>query len=176
MQAVTAAAVIATLATIANAEAPAADPLRPDSHSTSAGPRLRKPLPPPPKPAKDIAVVGETLAGSWTCTGAVTKLDITVALDNAWIDWRVTGGAGTTLSFRTFDGVAKQWTMIELTSATTHREAASLGADAKGIWTWQIDDAHREHEQLVDPKKLELWGERRSGTAWAKSYAATCTR
>src|SRR5439155_25023316 len=133
-----------------------------------------------PKPAREIATTGELVGGAWTCTGAVAKLDITVAVDNAWIQWRVTGAAGTTLQFRTYDKTAKQWTMIELTSVTSHHDASSLGpagsgADDKGSWTWAVGDDHREHETLAKDK-IELWGERRSGTAWAKNYEASCKR
>ncbi len=64
--------------------------------------------------------------------------------------------------------------MIELTSVTTHHDASSLGDD-KGSWTWAVGDDHREHETLAKDK-IDLWGERRSGTAWKKNYEASCRR
>jgi hypothetical protein len=160
----------------------AADPLRPDPAEdipsqgfVARGPA--RPPAPPPTPAPEMANLGKPIAGTWKCTGAVAKLEIKVALDNAWIEWRVTGGAGTTLQFRTFDKVAKQWTMLELTSATQHHEATSLGPEGETMsrWTWQVGDDHREHED-ISKDQIALWGERRSGTAWHKNYDATCRR
>jgi hypothetical protein len=150
-----------------------ANPMHTDEVFVPERPRPPPP-PPPPKPAAEIAATGKLVAGAWKCTGAVDKLDITVALDNAWIEWRVTGGAGTTLQFRTFDKTAKQWTMLELTSVSAHHEASSLGDD-KGSWTWAVGDDHREHETLAKDK-IELWGERRAGAGWHKNYEATCRR
>jgi hypothetical protein len=64
--------------------------------------------------------------------------------------------------------------MIELTSTGKHRELTSLGPEkGKSAWTWELGDT-REHEDVGT--ELELWGERRRGTAWAKNYEATCRK
>lgn len=150
-----------------------AEPAQMERADVVALPPKPRPPAPPPRPAAEIATVGKQLAGTWTCTGAVDKVTIQLALDDAWIRWTITGGAGTTLSFRTYDAIAKQWTMFELTSSGKHRTTTSLGED-KGEWTWTLD-TQREHEKL-DGKTLELWGERKRGDTWAKSYTASCHR
>ena len=152
-------------------------PRPPSSTAGFRGPE-RPPVrrPPQPRPDPKTAAVAKETAGSWTCTGAVDKVTIAAAQDGAWIQWTIVGGAGTTVQYRTYDGTAKQWSMIELTSSGKHRTLTSLGPakDPKDLWTWTLDD-HRELETFTKTT-LELTGERRGGTAWAKHYSASCTR
>ena len=165
-----------------------ADPLRPAGagpapHRPPIAERVRgdiaivptppRPAPPVPHPYPETATIGKQTAGTWTCTGAVANVTIKLALDNAWIQWTIVGAAGTTVQYRTYDGIAKQWTMLELTSSGKSRTLTSLGLEKDG-WTWTLDD-HRELESFTKDT-LALSGERRHGTSWAKNYEASCKR
>ena len=154
-----------------------------------------RPKPPQPfaHPAPETAQLGKRLAGTYRCKGVVlggdgssvprqAKLMIELALDDGWIAARFVDARGPRVDeFRTFDGVAKQWTRIQLASTSAHVMTTSLG-EQNGAWTWEGVELSpagttsvRDHEQITGTQ-IKLWGEAlRSGT-WQKSYETTCAR
>src|SRR5450432_2730706 len=175
MQAVTVACVVGTIFSGPLRAEPAASgavPLRPPiaervRNDVAIIPVPPRPLPPAIHPYPETADVGKETAGEWTCTGAVDKVTIKLALDDAWIQWTIVGGAGTTIQYRTYDGIAKQWTMLELTSSGKSRTLTTLGMTSSSdeTWTWMQGD-HRELELFMYGKKsshdrLALSGERK---------------
>jgi hypothetical protein len=166
-------------------------PPRPDEDQFDPE-RLGPPRPPrppaPPSPAPEIAVLGKELAGTWTCNGTwldregvarTTTGTITVelVLGDAWIRaayaLTVGGKPQDIADHRTYDAVAKQWTRITVTSASTFAITTSLGDD-KGAWTWSSADV-RDHERRTKDS-LELWRERASDGAWQRVSRLTCSR
>jgi len=180
---------------------PAASRRAPPSGGAPLMPRQPpiEPVPPPP-PAPpvqppEIAAVGKTLAGTWTCKGSkprgdgssasmVAKLTIKLDLDGAWVQasFVESGAGGAKLtSYRTFDPVAKQWTLVQVTNAGGHAVSTSAG-ETGGAWTWTGTSntsagstQTRDHEQR-DGKQLKVWGEALLGGAWQKTYEATCSK
>ena len=151
------------------------------------------PIPPPPPPVpSDLGKLGKTIAGTYACKGnrmtptgqslplkssVVVKLD----LSDAWISEAWTEGASKSVDYRTFDGVAKQWTQFELFADGSHAQVTSLGEKA-GEWLWEGSTVsstgtvqRRDHEQW-NGKELKIWGEQQLGGTWQKSYEASCKR
>lgn len=157
-------------------------------------PQLVQRRPPQPPPA-EIAALAKQLAGAYACKGVqlatdgsssplVAKLSVKLALDGAWIVSSLveTKAGGIQLDdYRTYDGVAKQWTRIQLASTTGHAISTSLGERA-GMWTWEGTSTSphdtlqlRDYEQLAD-RQIKLSGEALLGGSWQKLYDVTCTR
>jgi hypothetical protein len=173
-------------------------PARADRATPAAPPPLapgpQPPRPPQPPPA-EIGELAKQLVGAYACKGVqlamdgsssplVAKLAVKLALDGAWIESSLveTKAGGIKLDdYRTYDGVAKQWTRIQLASTTGHAISSSLG-ERGGIWTWEGTSTSphdtlqlRDYEQPGD-RQIELWGEAMLGGAWQKLYDVTCTR
>jgi hypothetical protein len=172
----------------------------PSAHTASAPPAVVAPMPmprpmpvpqPPPVPA-DIAKLGKAIGGTYACkgnrmtpTGQSTPLksSLVVKLDlsDAWIAATWTEGATKFVDYRTFDGVAKQWTRFQMFGDGSHAQVMSLGEKA-GEWLWEGSVASstgtvqlRHHEQW-NGKDLKIWGEQQLGGTWQKSYEASCKR
>jgi hypothetical protein len=164
----------------------------PSASSPPPRPRLPTPTPPPP-PAPEVAKLGKDVAGAYTCKGnahnrdgsstpLVAKLTIKLELDNAWIATSLVEKAGTGgkfFDYRTYDGVGKQWTRIQLTNASTHVMSTSLG-EKDGKWMWEGAATSprgtlqvRDYEQWSG-KQVKVWGEGLMGGSWQKLYEATC--
>jgi hypothetical protein len=175
----------ATLARADRVEPAAPPPLPP-------GLQLRRPPQPPPAEVGELA---KQLVGAYACKGVqlatdgsssplVAKLAVKLALDGAWIESSLveTKAGGIKLDdYRTYDGVAKQWTRIQLASTTGHAISTSLG-ERGGMWTWEGTSTSphdtlqlRDYEQLGD-RQIKLSGEAMLGGAWQKLYDVTCIR
>jgi hypothetical protein len=176
--------------------------LAPVARADRATPAAPPPLPPGPQlpraprpPPAEIAELAKQLAGNYACKGVqlatdgsssplVAKLSVKLALDGAWIEGSLveTKAGGIKLDdYRTYDGVAKQWTRVQLASTTGHAISTSLG-ERGGMWTWEGTSTSphdtlqlRDYEQASD-RQIKLWGEALLGGAWQKLYDVTCTR
>jgi hypothetical protein len=165
-------------------------------------PEMRKKGPRPPvqpvrvsTPAPDVAKLGTQMAGAYKCKGvqlvgdgSSTPLQASVTikldLDNAWVAATLAedkAGGVKFSDFRTYDGVAKQWTRIQLTSASAHVISTSLG-EKDGKWIWEGTAASptgtvqvRDYEQL-GKDSFKVWGEALMGGTWQKLYEATCKK
>ncbi len=177
-----------------------ADPLRPEPPASGepagilAQPPASRPAPPPTPPvAPEIGKLGKQIAGTYKCKGVALRADgsstpltgtvtAKLDLDNAWIQTSLVEDNGIKMvEYRTYDGVAKQWTRLQMASTTAHVVSTSLG-EQNGKWTWegtatspQGTTQLRDHEQR-DGKQLELWGEALLGGSWQKQYQVTCKR
>lgn len=178
----------------AHADLPA--PNRAGKHRRSVAPSIGEiavvpePVPPPPfpppgaDPAPELALLAKQLAGTWTCTGSYRGSDgkahaiagttkISLELGGAWLHLAVVttaNGRTTKLAeYRTFDGVAKQWTRVVLANDASHAIATSLG-EVDGTWTW--DGAGVRDRQRLGNDAITTWREA-GGT---KTYETTCKR
>lgn len=155
------------------------------------GPRVV--VKPPPKPAPEIATQAKVLAGTWTCKGVKLKgdgssspststLTAKLDLDGGWISLAmIEKGGGKFAEYRSFDGVSKQWTRIQMASTSGYTTTTTLG-ERDGKWTWTGTSQSpqgtlqvRDMEQLSG-KSLKLWGEAMLGGNWQKLYEVTCTK
>jgi hypothetical protein len=156
----------------------------------------RRPTPPTPvaKPAPEIAKVGKDSAGTWICKGnasrgngssapQTTTLTVKLDLDNAWIATTLVEKAGPLkwTEYRTYDGVAKQWTKLQMANTSGYVVATSLGEQG-GKWTWTGTATSpngsvqvRDYEQ-AEGKGIKRWGEAQLGGVWQRTYEVSCKR
>ena len=154
----------------------------------------RRPPPPVPKPAPQIAKVGKESAGTWTCKGNTSRGDgssaplsatITVKLDldNAWLATTLVEKAGPLkwTEYRTYDAVAKQWTKLQMANTSGYIVSTSLGEQG-GKWTWVGTQTSpngtvqlRDYEE-TEGKGRKRWGEAQLGGVWQKTYEVGCRR
>jgi len=163
-----------------------------------AGFAPRRPMPPPIKPmtrpAPEIAAAGKDAAGTWTCKGNTQRGDgssapltatvtVKLDLDNAWIATTLVEKTGPLkwTEYRTYDGVAKQWTKLQMANTSGYVVSTSLGEQG-GSWTWNGTATSpngslqlRDHEQK-DGKTIKRWGEAMLGGTWQKVYEVSCKR
>jgi hypothetical protein len=144
-------------------------------------------------PAREVAALAKTVAGSYRCKGVTMNDDgssmplqatLAIKLDLAggWILAAfVTAEGVRSTEYRTFDGVAKQWTRIQLDSASAHVISTSLGEKA-GTWDWEGTRTSplgavrvRDHEQ-IGKDAIKVWGEALVGGSWDRAYEASCKR
>lgn len=156
----------------------------------------RRPMPPTPvaKPAPEIAKVGKDSAGTWTCKGNASRgngssapltatVTVKLDLDNAWIATTLVEKAGPLkwTEYRTYDGVAKQWTKLQMANTSGYMVSTSLG-EAGGKWTWTGTATSpngsvqlRDYEQ-AEGKGIKRWGEAQLGGVWQRTYEVSCKR
>jgi hypothetical protein len=187
---------IALVALCGVASAEKAADMEPPPQAGARAPRPM-PLPPqPPKPAPEIAKLGKDSAGAYKCKGVQLRRDgsstpmqatltIELALDGAWVQASLAEtGKPNPLKFvqyTTYDGVAKQWTRIQLASTSGYVVSTSPG-EKSGQWSWEGTATSplgtlqlRDHEQY-GANQLKVWGEGLLGGSWQKLYEVTCAR
>jgi hypothetical protein len=133
--------VVVALAGTANAQPVAASPPPPPQHRA----QLRRRPPAVPTPAPEIVQLGRGIAGTYDC--GTDHLTVAVELDNAWIAFRFDHA----VEYRTYDGVAKQWTRVRIEAAGYH-SATSLG-EADGKWSWSSGET-----EVIDSRAITLAG------------------
>jgi hypothetical protein len=143
----------------------------------------------------ETAALGAKIVGFYRCKGAQIEVDgssrpllgqitIKLELDSGWIQSTFIQDQPAMFQltdYRSYDNVAKQWTRLELTSASAHVISTSLG-EQNGSWTWTGTESSsigtmqvRNHEQIAKDS-LKLWGEALLGGSWQKQYEMSCTR
>jgi hypothetical protein len=193
--------IVTAIAVPATANPPApdkADRKAPPAPAASAGaPRTPSPPPAPPAhaaPPPEVAALGKDLAGAWTCKGVALRengssqplqasVTIKLDLDDAWLVTTLVekGGSLKFIEYRSYDGVAKEWTRVQLVN-TAGRVLSTSPGEKGGKWTWTGAATSpngtmplRDYEQR-DGAQLRLWGEAQVAGTWQKLYDVTCKK
>jgi hypothetical protein len=163
-------------------------------------------LPPPPKPAPEIAAQLKAMGSRTNCTGVFmggadgkTEMKLKgsetykVALDGWFINISMTGSAGEGKAamkmkmeqYMTYDPTMSKWRLVGMmndgsTMAGT-ADMASGKVDAQSdVWGGTIGAAKlKDHGDMTDPKAgMKMWGEasKDGGKTWNKVYEMTCRK
>ena len=151
-------------------------------------------------PPKEIADMGKTMAGTWTCKGQGMGMDMKMAdmtgkmtskleMSNSWIHDTFDAKMGKTPfhmeSYTTYDAKTKTWNQVMVEMGGGWSTGTSTGMTANKM-DWELkthspmmgEGMFRDHMDMTDAKAgPKMWGEMsQDGKTWTKVYEMTCKK